>query len=159
MNSQTVFTVFFAIFWGGVMNTSWRWRMFQPLPHHGRIAARFVVAFFLMTILPLSFYVVVFRCLEHYQMRSWLDIASVILPSLFIFVCYRAWMAIIERWPKTFYWSREELVPDFRLRECDPSIEDLGVIPSYGGCPNATAAAFYVLVSVVVPVGYWVGRI
>lgn len=159
MNSQTVFTVFFAIFWGGVMNTSWRWRMFQPLPQHGRIAARFAVGFFLMTILPLSFYVVMYRFLKCYQMRSWLDVASVMLPSLFIFVCYRGWMAIIERWATTFYWSREELVPDFRLRECDPCIEDLGVIPSYGGRPNALAAAFYVFVSVVVPVVYWVIRI
>lgn len=143
-DSQTVFALFFAIFWGSIMNVSGRWRMFQPFVWHGRIACRFSLSLMVMLVLPVTYFALEYQCLKGISLGSVWDVARAVLPSLFIYVCYRVWMAVVGTFPRWFYWDRGDAVPNFRLRSIDPHPKKLGLPPhGYGPLGNWVAAVCY----------------
>ena len=149
--SQTVFALFFAIFWGGILNVSWRWQMFQPL-WFPRILLRVVLSVVLMMVLPIAFFALQVKCSCSVSLDSGLDIVAAVLPALSVFGFYRFWMFVVGRWPKTFYWSEEEPVPDYRLRSVDPSTKELCIdLNKFGSWGNLAAAVIYWVVAVWVP--------
>ena len=143
-SSESVFAVLFAIFWGSIMNVSGRWRMFQPFVWHGRIACRFALSFVVMLALPIFYFALVYQCINGSPLKSEWDVARAVLPSLFIYVCYRLWMALVGSCPRLFYWDPAEAVPNFRLRHIDPNPKLLGLPPhGYGPLGNYLGAAAY----------------
>ena len=152
MTTQTLFAGFYAIFWGSIMNVQGRWLMFQPLVWYSRIACRFALSFVVMTVLPVCYFVLEFRCLGMSCANSVPEVVGAVFSSLFIYVFYRFWMAVVETWPKVFYWSRSDPVPDTRLRTIDPSIERLGLVHGWiGAIGNLGAAGFFGGVALGVP--------
>ena len=143
--SETVFAVFFAIFWGSIMNVSGRWKMFQPFIWHGRIFRRFALSFVVMVVLPVWYFAVEYQYLNRVPLNSTWDVARAVLPALFIYVFYRVWMVVVGCLPTVFYWMPTEPVPNYRLRRIDPSPEDLGLPPyGYGPWGNVFATVFYI---------------
>jgi len=151
--NESVFALFFAIFWGGVLNVSGRWRMFQPLFCFGRTLGRFWLSFLFMVILPICYFALQLQCVGTGAKASTGVLAAfaAVLPALGIFAFYRIWMAIVEKWPRRFYWSAEEYPPDYRLREIDPSIESLTLGNGLTGKGNVWAAVIYGVFAVLVP--------
>jgi len=146
-DGQTVFGVFFAIVWGGILNVAWRWQMFQPL-WHGRILLRIVLSIVFMMVLPIVFFSYHFNCDCFGFLWSWVDVVAAVLPSFSVFAFYRWWMAIVGRWPDCFYWSVGEYVPDYRLRCVDPSQEKMRIHLRIGYWGNCIAGVLYALVAV-----------
>ena len=151
--NESVFALFFAIFWGGVMNVSGRWRMFQPLVCDWRILNRFALSLVMMVLLPIFYFALQLRCVGAGPDASTSTLATfaAVLPSLGVFIFYRSWMAIVEWRPHWFYWSREESPSDHRIMRVDPSMERLTLRHGFGYWWNAGAAIFYGVLAVGLP--------
>jgi hypothetical protein len=134
---QTVFMVFYAIFWGGIFGVLPRWKAFQfPLvckflPATCRVALSILV----LNILPILFfgYVMVvlgFREQAHDvtwsreihdlfvgapRLSPWLAslnyVISGVLPAFAIFGFYRIWLGIVESRPNHFYTGGRIQIP------------------------------------------------
>lgn len=144
-DSQTVFTVFFAIFWGLVANVQPRWKAFQlPLVfnlHWPR--RRAVLSVCLFNVLPLLFYGWTLYVLNqaHRVQANWtlVDFLGLILhavvPAFAAFGFYRLWLGIVEIRPKYFYAETQATLPQQYQRlipqgiAIEPSLDELSIRP------------------------------
>jgi hypothetical protein len=65
-----------------------------------------------------------------------------IVPAFYIFGIYRLWLATIETFPSTFYYSMHELTP----YSAEPAIEELH--PQLQPVTNFVFGALYVIVAI-----------
>jgi hypothetical protein len=111
---QTVFMVFYAIFWGAIANAQPRWKAFQwPLVFKKKFPQprrRALVALLVLNILPLFFFAYGMWALYgrgptvasplagslHYFIRG-------VVPAFAVFGLYRFWLAVVELYPAYFY--------------------------------------------------------
>lgn len=115
--AATVFSLFYAIFWGLVANAQIRWKAFDwPLALAGRRFAqyrpsrrRLWQSLWYLTILPMTLFVVLsvpFILARPPRGLAWLVAAVVmaILAAHAAFAPYRLWLAKMEDDPETFYY-------------------------------------------------------
>lgn len=159
-DNQTVFTIFYAIFWGLIANVQPRWKAFQlALVFDLKFARRrAVVSFIIFNLFPLIYYAS-FLCILNQSAKiesSWVFydftrfIARCVVPSFGAFGFYRLWLTIIEIFPKYFYSpTQTELGPQYqRIIEkglvIEPSLDELGIrIDSNNGWKNMIWSFIY----------------
>jgi hypothetical protein len=145
MDKWTAYTLFFAIFWGGIMNVSGRWRMFQPIFKYWHIVRRFWLSFILLNVGPIVYFICQqqrIKCIE--GEGFWLWVAA-ISPALTIFAFYRLWMALVEWRTHWFYQTRaQQALGRVGLIGVEPTVESLQLDHGFGPGWNFGAAAFYV---------------
>jgi len=123
--TQTIFVVFFAIFWGAVFSVQGRWKMFQPILSFPHIRHRFFFSFLLLDVVPILFFAWTFFRLTETPGETWLQISAGILPAFAIFAFYRLWMGIVECNPSYFYQSDDKQNPD--LKNIEPTVQSLNL--------------------------------
>src|SRR5437870_760073 len=114
---QTIFLVFFAIFWGGIFNAQVRWKAFHwSLFRFGPALRRTLVSFLILNILPIVFFLFAMWALAKpipSDVRLFQYLRAVV-PAFAIFGFYRIWLGVIEIWPKTFYAPIGEVPETYR---------------------------------------------
>ena len=174
--NQTVFMVFFAIFWGTIANVQPRWKAFQfplmfKLGLRLNVCCRVVLAILLLNIFPILYfgYILYFtslpeRCPDGSDTTLIFVIKILIqgvLPALGIFGIYRLWLAIIELKPDLFYKSNSDDIP-VEYRHVEPTyrldytagrrdslpVVDLGRDTGKG---NLVAALIYLVMGLISP--------
>ncbi|MDO8532417.1 MAG: hypothetical protein Q7T26_09720 [Dehalococcoidia bacterium] len=164
---QTVFMLFYAIFWGAVANVQPRWKAFQwplffKLP---QARCRAMAGLFVLNVLPLVFFAYGMWALHgrgptesaplagslHYVIRG-------VVPAFAVFGLYRVWLAVVELRPYWFYASDPNsldekfryIEPTYRLKgelRNTPTV-DLGV--DVGGM-NLGFGLLYVVIGALAP--------
>jgi len=142
--TQTIFTVFYAIFWGLVANVQPRWKAFQwPLIFDLKQARyRVALSFMLLNICPVVFFGLIIWFLSGPKLvdSSWTGkiafrfVCRGVIPAFAAFGFYRVWLGIIEINPKNcFYNQRQSELPE-KYRgvtgeghEIEPTVEGLGI--------------------------------
>jgi hypothetical protein len=107
---QTVFTLFFAIFWGTVANAWPRWRPFNwAFFFDRRVSLRVTWSMLMLNIAPILFFGYVFFHLggAKADIEHWRDIFTAVVPAFGVFGIYRIWIAGIEFCPRRFYYQNE----------------------------------------------------
>ena len=164
---QTVFMLFYAIFWGAIANAQPRWKAFQwPLiSEMPQVKHRVWTAVLVLNVLPLCFFAYGMWALYgrgptnttplsgslHYIIRG-------VVPAFAVFGIYRLWLAILELNPSYFYAADPEKV-DEKYRHVEPTyrhrlddrkgpVVDLG---EDAGWANFRAGLIYVLLAGLAP--------
>lgn len=162
-DTQTVYTIFFAISWGIVANALTRWKAFNFglifRRDFGKPTIRILSAFLLLNCLPWLLFVLTLYALNDVGRKFGVTwnvcdfgglVFSAILPGLAPFGCYRLWLAWVESSPTSFYAAtKDELPSTLRGRKrnpIDPTIEDLG-LSGEGLWRNLVAAVVYLACS------------
>lgn len=110
---QTVFMVFYAIFWGAIFGVLPRWKPFQwPLfLFYCKVACRVILSCIFFNIIPLWFFILAMSFLSD-RHQSCVDPMSyfyftwhAVVPSFVLLGFYRIWLGIIECCPQMFYYS------------------------------------------------------
>jgi hypothetical protein len=158
MTTQTIFVVFFAIFWGAVACVQGRWKMFHwPLIYYRHVAARLVLSFILLNILPILFFASMFFLLRNTpvtQTSKWAysetlrQVAAGVIPAFAVFGFYRFWLAAVEFSPTTFY--QHEKDQDNKIKGADPTIEILNIQSQFWPL-NLTFALLYLAIATCTP--------
>jgi hypothetical protein len=163
LNGQSVFLVFYAIFWSGILNVQPRWKAFHwPLfcrkPDQAR--RRTLLSLLILSFFPIGFFVFAMWLLgsiENFSgwRLSWEYLRAAIV-SFAIFGMYRIWLGIIECFPKYFYAPVDDIPRKYQHVEptyrqdigCKPScvFVDIGIDT---GRPNIVWGVIYIAVSVV----------
>ena len=129
--SQTIFAVFFAIFWGTAANAWPKWKPFHWTFVIGnrRVAARVAWSVLALNVAP----VVAFG----YAMQElgvagssvdWRTTIRGVIPAFAIFGIYRMWIAVVELLPDVFYYSdRDQASEKPHLIGIDPTQEILKI--------------------------------
>ncbi len=153
-DSQQIYAVFYAIFWGGIFNVLSRWKPFNfGLISHKRknikklIRKRIGLALIIFNVLPIIYFGTIFYILGEQnicevQKKYWYYMVSIVLsgiiPAFAILGFYRLWLGIVEKWPKTFYLQYCNIPRENKIyRKCkryqgevhepEPSLEKLGL--------------------------------
>ena len=146
--TQSIFVVFFAIFWGAVFNVQGRWKMFQPILSFPHIRHRFIFSFLLLNVVPILFFAWTFFRLKDTPGETWLQISAGVLPAFAIFAFYRLWMGVVGLTPTYFYQSKKK--QDADLKNIDPTVEELHLGHRFNGW-NFMFSALYLVVAIVGP--------
>ena len=165
---QSIFTVFFAIFWGAMANVQPKWKPFQiPLAFSkwpfGRVALqRVLLAFILFNIAPLVYFGWTMLFLDGAGIKVW-DANGVflltirgIIPAFAVFALNHLWLAFIECKAEWFYAKDQAHLPAHCKRvnkespPIDPTVEELGV-NHLNWWKNAIAAIFYFAIATIIP--------
>lgn len=125
MTIETVFMVFYAIFWGAVSNVqprlrAFHWELFFRLP---KVRCRALLSFIVLNVAPLVFFGYILWALavrtalpldRPLAKVSQLVIRGVV-PAFGIFGLYWVWIAIVEFFPHRFYFANpDDLTPNCR---------------------------------------------
>jgi len=115
---QTVFCLFFAIFWGLVANAQLRWKAFDwPLAIAGRTDGTYKQSWsrvwrslWYLTIVPVLLFLVLISLLAYapdrpYGWRIGIQLAFAVLAAHAAFAPYRMWLSVMERKPASFYYD------------------------------------------------------
>lgn len=164
---QTVFMLFYAIFWGAIANAQPRWKAFQwPLiSKMPQVKHRVWTAVLVLNVLPLCFFAYGMWALcgrgpttatpltgsLHYIIRG-------VVPAFAVFGIYRVWLAILELNPSYFY-AADPIQIDKKYRHVEPTyrhrlvsrkgpVVDLGEDAGWG---NFRAGLIYVLLAGLAP--------
>src|SRR5438128_11966390 len=107
--TQAVFSLFFAIFWGAITNVQPKWKPFQfgLFCTFGPATRRLWLSILFFNFLPILFFgwticVLHGPALEPDKWTGWTVLRVVfrgVIPAVAMFGLYRIWMAILERWP------------------------------------------------------------
>jgi len=167
--TQTVFALFFAVFWGATANVQPRWKAFQwPLVHLPRIRRRVLLSVFFFNVLPLLFFGLALWVLRGPATDSadwtvWQGTKLIlrgVIPAIAVFGFYRLWLGIVECASDTFYYEDQDSIPDPRYRKKpgsvhipEPTIEDLNITP-YAGRANIAFGVGYMILAVVMPLTF-----
>ncbi len=158
--AQTVFTVFYAIFWGTVANAQPRWKAFNlPLIGLPRTRNRIVLSMLMLNVLPLVYYGMVLLALiyPNTDAKDWTAgtvVATVsfgAIPALAAFSFYRFWMGLVEWSPERYYYGAQGDLPrQLRTRKggwiIEPTIDTLEIRQSMWW-RNLLGAAIYLTVA------------
>lgn len=156
---QTIFVLFFAMFWGTVGNAWLRWRPFHwPFAlHHRRTLLRLATALCLLNLAPVVTAAYVLWLLAPVNqgpttLLGWLAaVVSGVAPAFSIFGFSRAWAGVMEIAPTCFYFTRAELrglgySEGSWEAEIEPSIETLRLDKTLQwGRPDILVGALYVV--------------
>lgn len=133
---QTVFTVFYAIFWGVVANAQPKWKAFNWGAAFqtgcGRIRRRGLLAVVMLNIFPIALYVVVIYRLHFAPVFDWdvlgtKQLILAIIAAMSPFGVNRLWISILEFSPSSYYFEAQQR-NDLGLKDLnEPSREDLGL--------------------------------
>lgn len=109
--SQTVFMLFFAIFWGAIANVQPRWKAFQfPLLRtvKPQVKKRCALAIVLLNLAPLGYFLLIMWILGKVSSGAtvWHHLLVGISPAFGVFGLYRFWLGKIESSPGTYYKSK-----------------------------------------------------
>jgi hypothetical protein len=117
---QSIFILFFAIFWGLISNVQPRWKAFQ-FPLICAVGLRWIVlrrvalAVVVMNFLPIAYFAFALWMLrDKAAPPAWPTLAIVargVLPAFAIFGMYRIWLGIVEFQPQWFYRANIVQVP------------------------------------------------
>jgi len=125
---QTIFMLFYAIFWGAVANAQPKWRAFNwPVAlKYRRPRRRLAAAFLLMNLAPVVVFVAFFStlaCVTPESTSSWfwggLQIFLAIVAAHAPFALHRLWIGTLEHEPTRYYYEVSEepgLLPAFEPR-------------------------------------------
>jgi hypothetical protein len=119
---QTIFLVFYAIFWGGIFNVQARWKAFHwPLIFHcykfPQATRRLVLSILILNVVPVVYFVYAMAVLgtelpDHLPLEiALLTYVRPVVGAFAIFGIYRIWLAIIEGRPNCFYASKRSAIP------------------------------------------------
>jgi len=118
---QTIFTVFYAIFWGHIASVLPRWKAFHFvfIFRIEQTAWRASLSLFLLNFFPFGFFSITYVLLYYVNIKinnfNREIILSIIFysifPCFFNFGCYHLWIGIIERFWRFFYVNDEEQLP------------------------------------------------
>jgi hypothetical protein len=152
--TQSIFVVFFAIFWGAVSSVQSRWKMFHwPLIGHRHVVFRIALSMALANVAPIVIFAGVFFALrgtpgeptnQWTWDQTWRQILGGVLPAFAVFGLYRLWLGIVEATPNLYYQSKDDQKPE--LEEIEPTIESLNLYPKYSAL-NILFAVVYLLVA------------
>lgn len=155
--TQNIFVVFYAIFWGTAANAQPRWKAFQLLLtfQFKRVTYRVALSFLLLNVLPILYFGWTIWMLSgsHLAVKSW-DIGSIarlvlhsVVPAFATFGFYRMWIGVIELDPDFFYFATDQDVPE-RFSAVEPSVEFLKIRTGVGP-RNILYALLYILAGLV----------
>ncbi len=109
---QTIFMVFYAIFWGVVANAQPKWRAFNwPVAfRYARTRRRLGLALIILNLLPILYFIVVFWLLGHVNsvsacLPTSIQLFLVVVAANAPFSIHRLWIALLERSPEKYYYS------------------------------------------------------
>ena len=152
--TQTIFTVFFAIFWGTAWGALPRWKAFQwPLVFAVKqVRHRLVLSILVLNVCPLAFFGLALWGLSgpNYDVICW-NLCTVVklilhgvVPAFATFGFYRLWLGIVELNPRLFYVrNRSELPQRYRQIRGEPTIHSLR-LPGVTGPLNLLFAFVYI---------------
>ena len=155
--TQNIFIVFYAIFWGTAANAQPRWKAFQiPLLFRFKqVRHRVALSFLLLNIVPILYFGWTMWMLSGslLSIQSW-NISSIallvlhsVIPAFPTFGFYRMWIGVIELNPYFFYLPTDQDVPEgFGVSE--PSVEQLKIQTRVGPL-NILYASLYILAGLV----------
>ena len=112
---QSIFLIFFAIFWGTVCAAWPKWKPFHWtfVFYSRKVALRALWSFAFLNIAPLAYIVLAYFRLSAVRSDSVITIRHLmmsIVPAFAIFGIYRIWIGIIELVPSLFYYrDRDEI--------------------------------------------------
>jgi len=138
--TQSIFVVFFAIFWGAIACVQGRWKMFHwTLIRYQHVMDRLVLSIIVLNIIPVLYFTWIFYLLRQpltsdpAQWTLWETIIQIlpgIAPAFAVFGFYRLWAAIVEFSPTSFYRYKSEYNKDKdeydSIKGIEPTIECLG---------------------------------
>jgi hypothetical protein len=163
--TQTIFTIFFAISWGAMSNALPRWKPFHYAiiersdcrPTQNRLALSFI----LFNVTPWLIFAFVMYLLrgpgidqkgntEWNLGFSFMTIVRAVLPGIAPYGLYRVWLAVVHCYPDQFYFANQAAVPeDIRVEQGqsphEPTQYDLG-IKNYGSQWDLIIGLVYVFV-------------
>ena len=148
--TQSIFVVFFAIFWGAVFNVQGRWKMFQPILSFPHIRHRAIFSFLLLNVVPILFFAWTFFRLKGIPGDTIFQISAGVMPAFAIFAFYRLWMGIVECNPSYFYQHEADQEKNPQLKNIEPTVENLYLTQPVKGW-NFLFSAFYLAIAVVGP--------
>ena len=114
---QTIFMLFYAIFWGAVANAQPKWRAFNWLValKYVRPRRRLAAAFLLLNLVPILIFVAFFSmlaCVTLESTSSWfwsgLQIFLAIIAAHAPFALHRLWIGTLEHAPTRYYYAVSE---------------------------------------------------
>jgi hypothetical protein len=91
-DAQTVFVLFFAILWGGILSVQGRWLAFHPAVRYPHIARRWVLSTIVLNAAPVVYFANAFLCLQP-GVGTFRLVVGAVLPALAIFGFYRLWQS------------------------------------------------------------------
>jgi hypothetical protein len=157
---QTVFTVFYAIFWGVVANAQPRWKAFNwPVGFskgRRRVFWRAVIALLLLNVVPITLYVLLVFPLQSKPAGGWTfaggrQLVLAIVAAVSPFGVHRLWISTLERFRERLYFdtacrNAQILTDGKRLeKEQEPSWEELGLRPEFARGNLLIGAAYVVI--------------
>jgi hypothetical protein len=159
---QTVFCLFFAIFWGLVANAQLRWKAFDwPLAMAGRTdkkykpsRSRIWRSLWYLSLVPVLLFLGLMSILAFVPERPYdwhmaIQLASAVLAAHAAFAPYRLWLSAMERNPSRFYYqqSRENNstpCENYSAQPCSPAEIHL---ESTWSLKNLCTACLYIVAS------------
>lgn len=169
-SSQTVFALFFAIFWGASANVHPKWKPFQvPLifsrwPFGRKVLSRVVLSMVLLNVLPLAYFswrmlLLGDSCAASDEWNTYAVVRLVIqavVPAFAVFSFYHFWLSFVEGKGELFYAKdktemppHSKMVPDAK-HIIDPTLKELG-IRSENWWRNLVCAILYFGTAIAVP--------
>lgn len=162
---QTIFLVFYAIFWGYIAGVQPHWKAFHfPLVCKVKQAKRrTILAIVIFNLVPLAFFFLAMLALSGQELdgisplrASWDYVFRGVLPAFAIFGFYRFWLAIIDCKPDIFYASDVRFIdenyrhvePTYRRRVHDcrsTPVVDVG--DSHTGRINGVVGVIYIAIA------------
>lgn len=163
--TQTVFAIFFAIFWGAVANVQPRWKAFQlPLIEFAPVRRRVLLSVTFFNLLPLLFFgwtlwILVGPAASPINWTGW-TVARLVLrgviPAIATFGFYRLWLGIVECHSSLFYVETQAQLPQKYQRRTpesqiiEPSLQELG-IKQHTGSKNIRFGLGFVVLAILMP--------
>jgi hypothetical protein len=155
--AQTIFTLFFAIFWGAIANVHARFKPFGFLGSGNNDGKRIVLSLVLLNVLPIIYFVAVFFMLglSTWRIQGWSWAAALktflsVLAAFGIFGFYRLEIAVIEKWPHAFYGELELC----KRRQEHPTDYDERL-----ALRNLASGLAYILIALGAPLAVAMGRL
>ena len=157
--TQSVFVVFFAIFWGTVASVQGRWKMFHwPLIRYPHVALRLTLSFVVLNVCPILFFAFVFFLLRNDPMTpstsqwGWSEtlrqVFASVVPAFAVFGFYRLWLSIVELCPSCFYQAAAD--QEENIKAIEPTLECLHIDSQYWWW-NLLFASLYLAVATIAP--------
>jgi hypothetical protein len=145
-DAQTLFALFFAILWGGILSVQGRWLAFHPAVNYGHIARRWILSITVLNVGPVVYFAVAYLCLQP-GTDTFRLVVGAVLPAFAIFGFYRLWQSIVQAAPACFY-KRSSEMPKGLQGGGDRTLEELHLEHQLGGW-NLLSAVFYFGVAAV----------
>jgi hypothetical protein len=154
--TQTVFTIFYAIFWGATANLHPRWRLFDwpQAKKHPRIDKRVGLAFLILNAIPFFYFWLAITLTSYVAepvgaswFRYFLPLMAGISPAFAALGFYRLFLSIVGKSPEQYYWFEKDL--NKTQLPLEKSIECLG-LNQPGWEINMRVALKYIFVPVAI---------